>query len=197
MPAIGTAESREVAWDELCRLRLRGIGMERCAELLGYHPLTIFKWLKHPMFKAKLAKTKAELKKDLERALTDGEDIPKNIEELKQKYSFRGLQKIHDLMATSEDERIQLKAAMDLADRGKDTSKTKKVEQKTWSAVLTPELLVQMAETAKEIQQFGRVIPAASTEGLIEENVGEDDEGLIVGDDDEDDGYSGDREVGE
>jgi hypothetical protein len=186
--------NRDVIFDELVRLRLRGVTMERIGELMGFHKKTIHEWCSRPEFKAKLEKTKAELRKDLEKALTDGEDIPKNIEEVKQKYSFRGFQKIHDLMVTSENEKIQLQAAMDLADRGKDTSKIKKVQAQTWTAALTPELLVQMAATAKEIQEFGRIIPAASTEGLIEEKSTDDDDGLIVGDDDEDDGYSGDRE---
>ena len=81
-----------------------------------------------------------------------------HIDQLIDRYSVDAVRVINVKMRRSKNERVQLMAAKDLADRGTKTAKTKKVQQMNLHAILTPEQLASMAKTAAEIRDFGHPI---------------------------------------
>lgn len=154
--------TRQAAWDEIVRLQIRGASQKECAERLGFHVNTIKKWCAKPEFKLKLMRTRALV---FDRTQDAGDQAAKKaveeVEQLIEKYAAEAITKIHSLMEKAESERVQLKAATDLADRGKRTSKVHKVLTAGTMMVFTPEALAAAALAAKEIQEnraIGRVV---------------------------------------
>jgi hypothetical protein len=64
-----------------------------------------------------------------------------------------------------------LRAAIALADRGTQTSKTKKIQTSALHAIITPEDLASMAQTAREIQMIGHPVPALELDTSMVEEV--------------------------
>lgn len=161
-------DEREVAWDELVRMRIRGMTIEECAHRLGYAHTTVERWMKKPAFQLKLSRTREQVfhlvEPKLEAMAEHAADIiEQRIEEVMERYSREGILKIRQVMHDSESEALQLKAAIDLADRGSRTSKTKKVQGAVGVSFLTPELLLKAAKVAREAlenEAVGQVIEA-------------------------------------
>jgi hypothetical protein len=155
---------RKAVWEEMVKLRIRGATLKDCADILGYRQQTVETWNKLPEFQAMLAATRAAIfgnrkpANSIERVQARARENLERVEELIDRYSVDAIRVINVKMRRSPDERIQLRAAMDLANRGSRTAKTKRVQQQNIHAILTPELLVQMAKTAREIQEFGHAI---------------------------------------
>src|SRR5262249_3781225 len=149
---------RQLAWEELIRLQIRGTSQKQCAAKLGFHVNTIKKWHRNPEFKLKLKRTRdlvfqrtsATVEELQDRGL---ERFKNEIERLIEQYSLEAVVKIRELMHNSKHEWIQLKSAIDLADRGTKTAKTQKVQARAQitHAYLTPELLAAAAKCAREI----------------------------------------------
>ena len=159
-------DEREVAWDELVRLRIRGCSIKECAEQLGFGEFTIFKWLHKPAFELKLKRTREQIFNQVSPTVETLAEhaidvIEKRIEEVMERYSTEAILKIRQTMHDSENEGVALKAAIDLADRGQRTAKTKKVQGTVGVSFLTPELLMAAAKAARVIQEnesVGRVV---------------------------------------
>jgi len=169
----------QAAWDELVRLKMRNISDRKASELMGIPLKTIYNWNRTPEFQSKLKKTRFEVFQRAEDLLGTATDVAQNIEKVKEDYASGGLRKIKQIMDESVSENLQLKAAIDLADRGSKTSKTKKVQQTNLSAVLTPEVLKLMVDTTRELIEYGQEIPAAPTDASIYLPVEDDVEPII------------------
>lgn len=169
--------TREAAYDELVRLLIRGTSYAQCAELLGFHVNTIKKWIKKPEFDLKLRRTRALVYSETD-VIPDkvAQQVMESVEKLIERGAEKAIVKITTLMEQSKNEHIQLKAAVDLADRDQRTSKTKKVQQINLNAFLTPELLVAAAAAARTL--------SGDTSGamprLIEEASDMSDVGVVV-----------------
>lgn len=166
---------REAAWDELVVLLIRNATQKQAADLLGFHPNTIKKWVADERFQLKLKRTRAlifaKTQDSVDKIVT--EEVV-NVKKLIEQHSTKAIQKIAGLMETSSSEAIQLKAAIDLADRGPDTSKTKKMMGVVGHAFLTPEVITAAAAAARaleENQKVGRVIEAVALEPKMAEPV--------------------------
>ena len=161
-------DEKEVAWDELVRLRIRGMTQEECAKALGYARATITRWEEQPAYKLKMSRTRELIFNKVEpkvEALAEhvADIIEERIEEVMERYSHEGIHKIRQTMHDSDNEAVALKAAIDLADRGTRTGKTKKVQGTVGVSFLTPELLLRAAKAAREAlenEAMGRVIDA-------------------------------------
>jgi len=159
---------KEVAWDELVRLRIRGLTLAECAQRLGYAGKTIHTWVNKPEFQLKLSRTRElvfhMVEPKLEAMAEHAADIiEQRIEEVMERYSKEGILKIRQVMHDSESEALQLKAAIDLADRGMRTSKTKKIQGAVGVSFLTPELLLKAAKVAREAlenEEVGKIVEA-------------------------------------
>jgi hypothetical protein len=179
--SLQATQEREAAWDEMIKLRIRGATLRDCAEILGYYQGTIEKWNKMPEFQAKLAATRAQIfsksaSNRIECIQQKAREKVNRVEELIDRYSVDAIRVINVKMRRSPDERIQLKAAMDLANRGSKTAKTKKVQQQNLHAIITPEMLASMAKTASEIQEFGHPIEPVELDASVIEPIDHDDE---------------------
>ena len=157
-----------MAWDELVRLRIRGLSIKECAGQLGFSRNTVEKWVLKDAFKVKLARTREQIFNQVSPtvetlAAQAVNAIEARIEEIMERYSVEAVHKIRQVMHDAESEQTQLKAAIDLADRGMRTSKTKKVQGSVGVSFLTPELLLKAAKAAREAlehEALGRVITA-------------------------------------
>src|SRR5215831_15794297 len=161
-------DEKEVAWDELVRLRIRGMTQEECAKALGYARATITRWEEQPAYKLKMSRTRElifnQVSPKVEALASHVADIiEERIEEVMERYSHEGIHKIRQTMHDSDNEAVALKAAIDLADRGMWTGKTKKVQGTVGVSFLTPELLLKAAKAAREAMEneaVGKVIEA-------------------------------------
>src|SRR5262245_21193220 len=161
-------DEKEVAWDELVRLRIRGLTIMECAERLGYAHTTIERWMKKDAFKLKIARTREQIFNQVSPTVESLADhaidvIEKRIEEVMERYSTEAILKIRQTMHEADNESVRLKAAIDLADRGTRTAKTKKVQGTLGVSFLTPELLLKAAKVAREAlenEEAGQVIEA-------------------------------------
>jgi len=161
-------DEKEVAWDELVRLRIRGMTQEECAKALGYARATITRWEEQPAYKLKMSRTRELIFNKVEpkvEALAEhvADVVAERIEEVMERYSHEGIHKIRQTMHDSDNEAVALKAAIDLADRGTRTGKTKKLQGTVGVSFLTPELLLKAAKAAREAlenEALGRVIDA-------------------------------------
>lgn len=178
------AETREVALDELVRLRIRGATQAECAKELGFTTKTIMRWEKRADYKLKMKRTReivfARTSEDVEEIVKHNlEGVREQIEQEIEVYAVEGIRKIRQLMHDSKHEGIQLKAATDMADRSPKTQKTKRVEGKVAHAFLTPELLASAAKLARELQEneaIGRRIEPVDLSPLLEEGNDDDSE---------------------
>jgi len=161
-------DEKEVAWDELVRLRIRGMTQEECAKTLGYARATITRWEEQPAYKLKMSRTRELIFNKVEpkvEALAEhvADIIEQRIEEIMERYSMEAVHKIRQVMHDAESDAVALKAAIDLADRGTRTGKTKKVQGTVGVSFLTPELLLKAAKAAREAMEneaVGRAIEA-------------------------------------
>lgn len=158
-------EERRAAWDALIKLRLRNVSLNECAKQLGFHVNTIEKWVAKPEWKARFIKSRAELYGQMQSAIDDtGRVAVMNVEQTIKRYSIEALDKIYALMtdvrnnADVPSRRLALKAAIDLADRGPETSKVKKIQSAHLHAMLSPEMLAASSQAAREIGQYGKPI---------------------------------------
>lgn len=160
---------RQSAWDELCRLLIRGATQKQAAELLGFHVQTIKKWVANAEFKLKLQRTRAlifEKTKDV--VASEVKAITEDVVALRENLAVKGLKTIGTIMDDKKTATgIKLKAAIELADRGTDTSKTKKIQQAHLHALITPENLMVASKAAQEMLEdfaVGRHVEAIELE---------------------------------
>jgi hypothetical protein len=181
--SLQATQEREAAWNEMIKLRIRGATLRDCAEILGYYQGTIERWNKMPEFQAKLAATRAQIfgksaSNRIERIQQKAREKVNRVEELIDRYSVDAIRVINVKMRRSQDEHIQLKAAIDLAERGSKTAKTKKMQQQNLHAIITPEMLASMAKTASEICDFGHPIEPVELDESVIEQIEHDDESV-------------------
>jgi hypothetical protein len=156
--------TREAAWDELVRILIRGGTYRQAAELLGFHVTTIAKWTADERFKVKLRRTRSlifQRTKDVVEEAVEKAEI--DIQTTLQEYGREAIGKMRELMHTAEQERVQLKAAENLADRSPETQKTRKLQIGGGVMVFTPENMAVAIATAKEIRSnvaLGQVVKA-------------------------------------
>jgi len=167
-----TEEEREAAWKELIRMCIRGCTIKQAALALQVHPSTIWKWRKDPDFRIKLARTRALIIEKAQLADDLGESPDQvakmDIEQIIEKASMRALEKLIEKLE-SPNEHIQLKAAIDLADRNPKMSKTKKIQGIHAHAIMTPQQLALIARAAREAVEdhdAGKVLEAVPIEEL-------------------------------
>ena len=142
----------------MIKLRLRGATHRQISKLLKVHENTIYAWNRKPEFKILYLKTRAQVfgqTQDL--ADQRARQVEKDIEEVMEEYSHKAIHTI-DKLTRASDDRVKLRAAMDLADRGKKTAKTKKVQQTNLNVFVTPEALKAASQTARELMEFGMPI---------------------------------------
>lgn len=174
-------DERAEMWNELIRMCIRGVSLKKAATALGVNISTVFKWRHDPEFKLKLARTRALIIEKAQLAQDVGVDPSKvsnlSIEEIVEKASVRALEKLIEKLE-SPNEHIQLKAAIDLADRNPKISKTKKVQSSHVHAIMTPQQLALIARAAREVTEdfeVGKTIEAVPVEQLegdvIDENL--------------------------
>ena len=178
-----TDEERDIAWDELVKMIIRGVTLQEAAGVLGVHVQTIYKWTHNPAFKIKLARTRALVMEKSqciveETAIRVTQEM-ESLQAMIARGSRKALETLIDKLE-SQNEHIQVKAAVDLADRNPETSKTKKVQQTNLKAVITAEQLAVLARAAREIDEVhgvkGNVLPVEASEVVEEAFVLEDSE---------------------
>ncbi len=152
LPRSIRVDSRIAAWEEAIRLKIRGATDIQVADILGVRVKTLQRWKQQPEFTLRMMRTKKAIFDGTmnitnEKAMAAVENVEKLIEE----YSTKAIHRIAEKMEKAENEGLQLKAAIDLADRGTRTSKTKKVASTHLHAFLTPELLREAARVAKDM----------------------------------------------
>ena len=119
---------REITEDAMARrMMIPGTTMKEIAEELGLHYNTIRKYARSERFHDKLAALRRRL---------DGAVLPDLQERLRQA-AARSLQVMNDKL-DSKNERVQLRAAIDLMDRDPRLSKTRKVRAVSDRPVITP-----------------------------------------------------------
>lgn len=170
-----TPVDRKFLMDEMIRLDIQGVPISKMTVQLGVHPNTLYRWQRTAEYKLKMQRTKKVLvERTTEQAIihTAGvraEEAVANIEKLIEQYAESAIHKIAKKM-DSENEHIGLKAAIDLADRDPRTSKTKKIQASHVHAFLTPQLLVDAAKAAREIEetaQFGAPVEALEIDAQL------------------------------
>ncbi len=165
--------TRQAAWDELVRLQIRGASLKVCAEKLGFHINTVSKWIRSEEYKIKLMRTRALVfQRTQDAGDAEAEQAMQDVRTRINKYADEAIEQIHQMMYTGEHERHRLKAAIDLADRSRETQKTKQIETRGQLMVFTPEGLALAAAAAKEIQtdhRLGKVVkPVELDTSMIE-----------------------------
>jgi predicted DNA-binding protein (UPF0251 family) len=162
---------RHVKMDELVKLRLRGLTAKQCGEKLGVSYRTIEEWMKRSEWKARFLKTKAEtfaklapseeLDRDQMKGRADIINVELLLKDLIAESSLKAVRQILEVMENKETPlALKLKAAIDLADRGPHSQKTKKVQQTSVGLLLTPQALAHASATAREILEFNHPIDA-------------------------------------
>jgi hypothetical protein len=143
--------AREARIESIARMVIVGQTMKQAAETLSVHYNTVRLDAKTPLFRETLERIREESRKKAEEVLTEA--VVDIVAELR-----RGAEKAAQVMTStllhSQNENIVLKAASNLLDRDERTSKRRKmtVENKVYQ-LFTPQDLVVMAQTAKEIQE--------------------------------------------
>jgi hypothetical protein len=143
--------ARQARIESIARMVIAGRTLKQAAETLGVHYNTVRLDAKTPLFRETLERIREQSREKAEEMLTEA--VVDIVAELR-----RGAEQAARVMSSkllhSNNENIVLKAASDLLDRDERTSKRRKmtVENKVYQ-LFTPQDLMLMAQTAKEIRE--------------------------------------------
>ena len=136
--------------EELMRLIIGKYRLKECAALLSVNYSTVCGRARRPEFLQKLKELNAELYAQVDKELTA---IYRNVSERVLEMSERALDKLEELLETSDDNRLIAKIASDLLDRNPTTSKSTKAFVENKHSFINPLLLKHAAATAMEIEK--------------------------------------------
>ena len=175
---------REVAWEELVRLLIRGATISQCVNKLGFSRHTIDLWIRKPEFQTLMTRTRRlvfQKSRDVAEEVVEevASEVREDLQSRLETYAKAAIEKMFNLMMTAQAETVQLRAAESLADRSPATQKTKKVDVGASIMVTTPELMAVAMATAEELKtdhQLGRHIAPIPLDPSMAEPVSDDSE---------------------